>query len=230
MTEQGSGNKVDGANRLRLRTPAADPALSAAQQAAVSGAVADDGMAGPNHHKSGLLVVLSLILLFAAGGYGLYKVLTYSPSTAESQPSSASEAINRSTRVRDEVTANRARLDVSADVIVGESEDPVLTVFEAPMEASMVVTEATSGDANGTTMADEQGSATGQSEAIGQYLSERFIGSVRLGETDPRVILDGRSYSRGERIEGPYEIRFVAAREGVLYFQDDKGITYRRRF
>ncbi len=237
MNEQSEESKKDTDKRLRLRTsPASSSSPQSLTKSASTNAGTGEKALKEDHHKAGLLVVLVIFLLFVVGGYGLYKVLSYSPAETDPRARSGGEAVARSARVQAGTAVRESEQQSSVDVIVGTSEEPVLTVFETPIEAPVASAEV---DAQGDEVVDvnqlegqaqQATSSDDQSEAIGKYIASRFIGSVRLGETDPRVILDGRSYSRGDRIEGPYEIRFIAAREGVLYFEDNTGIVYRRRF
>ncbi len=237
MTEQNKGINQDACKRLRLRT---SPGSHASAESPANGASADTAVAEKavkaDHHKAGLVIVLVILLLFVAGGYGLYKVLSYSSAEKNARETSGSEAVLRSARVQTGTAVRESEQQSSVDVIVGTSEEPVLTVFETPLEAPVTSAEVVAQSDAAVDVDEFAGQvresppSDDQSEAISKYIASRFIGSVRLGETDPRVILDGRSYSRGESIEGPYGIRFIAAREGVLYFEDDAGIVYRRRF
>jgi hypothetical protein len=234
MTEPDYRSQSDRRIRLRLRTPAAGSDTSAASTPDVS----SDGKpeAQSSQHTAGVAVLVVLLLFFVAGGFGLYKVITYAPPAVSDDKSQPSEPAARSSRVASEMHPEAKRSDATAEVIVGQSEEPVLTVFQTPIELVQNADGAANGAESEVNGAGEVSSASGSTadkehtEAIRLFLADRFIGSVRLGENDPRVILDGRSYSQGDTIEGPYKIRFVAAREGVLYFEDEQGIVYRRRF
>jgi hypothetical protein len=237
MNKESDGSDQDVGKSLRLRT---SRAMNTFDESATNGA-SEDARAGEKkakaaHHKAEFVVVLAILLLFVLGGIGLYLVVNYSPSVQDSGNGSGSEVLARSARVQGGTAVRESEQQSSVEVIIGTSEQPVLTVFESPIGAPPASIEV---DVQGDQVVDvnspdwqapEVSRNADYSEAIGKYIAARFIGSVRLGETDPRVILDGRSYSRGDRIEGPYEIRFIAAREGVLYFEDNSGIIYRRRF
>ena len=234
MTGHEKDGQIDAKTRLRLRTPSQ---VNVSPDSSPTTATADaKPEAESSQHTAGVAVLVVLLLFFVAGGFGLYKVITYTPPAALDDKSQSAEPAARSSRVASETHSEGNLSDATAEVIVGQSEEPVLTVFQTPIalvESDVGTASGFESEVNG---AEEVPTASASAadkehiEAIRLFLADRFIGSVRLGENDPRVILDGRSYSQGDTIEGPYKIRFVAAREGVLYFEDEQGIVYRRRF
>jgi hypothetical protein len=183
--------------------------------------------------KAGMMIVLVVFLFFIAGGYALYKVLTYAPSepSAHADPaekgrvSGGLSAVKKANAVRVEQQINADTVDNITEI----TETSAVIVSAVDVSTEMLAPEIISAKAQVLSVT-ENNIATTASEIISQFLGERFIGSVRQSENDPRVIIDGRNYSRGDRLEGPHEIRFIAAQKGMLYFQDDVGRVYRRRF
>ncbi len=67
-------------------------------------------------------------------------------------------------------------------------------------------------------------------EAVSAYLQGIFIGSVRSSETSSRAVINGVQYEQGDLVNESLGLRFILARQGILYFRDANEITYSKRF
>lgn len=158
-------------------------------------------------------------------------------NTAREQTTLAQRQLEETRRLRDdtllrfqavvaELNATRdekerlARANVSLQAEVRSAQ-------QSPRPSSVV---GPAGDPNRAVVGPAGPATTLDGKTADMVIAALQIIGVTRGETEDKVILDGRVYRNGDLVEAQLGIVFVRIDENSLVFQDRRGREYRRRF
>lgn len=174
---------------------------------------------GKSSFLPSILVILLLLGVLGAAGYGLWMVLqpALTGETGEFSDNNAGTEskgpIGKAKDVISKVNSNVADADGEIESFSGKSPDSK-TLKEAPKAAVPPQKATTSG--------------VGQS-SVTEYLSSVHVGGMRQGER-PMIIIDGTAYKPNDVVNEATGLKFDGFRDGKLAFRDRKGIVYLKSF
>jgi len=207
-----------------------------------------------------IFIVMMLLLVLGGSGYGLWFILSSAKDPgADTETSSNTESTSEETKksgnfISESIAKAKATIatvpDGEADkVIESVSSDPeppkkTAASSEPPTPATPTPATPTPATAKPATAKPATAKpatakpatakpATAPSranvDAVSDFLTGAHIGGVRAGE-NPKVMINGQSYSMNELIDADTGLRFAGMRDGKLAFKDAKGIVYLKSF
>ncbi len=195
-----------------------------------------------------LIVITLLLAILGGAGYGLYYILSNpSEATENTAEPDANKAAAASTETSDdapergpiakarETIANlpdsEAWRDAKDETTASEAEQKtgkdVQEKAPKPDEATEAATAAPEAEAE---PAPEPPTIdASRTDSISEFLQTAHVGGVRTGD-QPKLILNGQSYNKGDLIDADNGLRFIGIRDGKIAFRDTQGVVYIKSF
>ena len=173
-----------------------------------------------------ILVIAALLFLLTGSGLGIWWVLR-SPGA---EPSSTS------TLKTPAEPANKGPIGKAREAIAAAEENAVpakLLESGQPAEAKPVAApapEAVAGTGPEPAQASGVPDVAANTEAVTRYLESAFIGAVGGVASNPRAMIDGKNYMKGDIVNESLGLRFINVDGGTLYFKDSNDVIYVKRF
>lgn len=174
---------------------------------------------GKDSFLPSILVILLLLGVLGAAGYGLWMVLQPAEAgeTGEiSENNAGTESkgpIGKAKDVISKVNSNVADADDEVESFSGKSP-----ASKAPKQAPKAV------------VPQQKAATSGVGESsVTEYLSSVHVGGMRQGER-PMIIIDGAAYQLNDVVHEATGLKFDGFRDGKLAFRDRKGIVYLKSF
>lgn len=167
---------------------------------------------------SGILIIVILLLILGAAGFGIWWVLK--------EP--ADEASPAVTATKNETPATAQPSNPVQRAKETIAKVPVATVPEintAPVSPPKTLAPASIP----TPQSAAPSEASVLQQAITQFLGDAHIGGVRTGNS-PRVTIGGETYNAGDIIDETLSLSFVGIQDGRLLFKDRNGVHYLKSF
>ncbi len=147
------------------------------------------------------------------------------PVSRAKQAIAALEAVATPEEVLDAVDTDAPAEETGS--VPAQLQETVLADAEGAPAPDVPVTGAA---AAAPATASDEAARTAHQEAVTEFLASVFVGAVGGVSSNPRAMIDGENYSRGDLINAELGLRFVEADRGTLYFRDEYGIIYVKRF
>jgi flagellar basal body-associated protein FliL len=183
-----------------------------------------------------LIVIIILIAILGGAGYGLYYIFSSNTGTAETegvaeQQAAAKEKEESGGLLSGPIAKAKETIAKIPDSAGWEKEEKEATAAAektvtedvSENEAEPVVEAATDTEKPPSTIDPSQ------TDSISEFLQNAHVGGVRTGDR-PKLILNGKSYNKGDLIDPNNGLRFIGIRDEKLAFQDTQGIVYIKSF
>lgn len=207
--------------------PAPEPLAAATAEPA-----APDPIEGPEESRGpwlSIVVIAALLFLLAGSGLGIWWVLR-PPSPASSgtpAPETPAEPVNKGPvgKAREAIAAaqeNAVPAELLASGTTPAAPEPAPLSGPGP--------EAVAGTLPAPAQPAEATDLSANTEAVTRYLENVFIGAVGGVASNPRAMIDGKNYTKGDMVNESLGLRFVDVDGGTLYFKDSNDVIYVKRF
>lgn len=179
-----------------------------------------------------VIVILGLLALLGACGYGLYYVLQEPSGNNESASNqeSAAQKEESGSFLSQPIEKAKAVISKVPDQGAALPEEKTSAPAESPPQEAK---EPDPAEAAGPAGAENKPSAasldSSQTSSVAAFLQAVHVGGTRTGER-PKLILNGQSYEKGDIVDPSSGLRFIGFRNKKIAFQDTQGIVYIKSF
>lgn len=189
---------------------------------------------GENKKSRGLLtsfiVIFILLAVLAGSGYGLYYLLSRPAETKDSVSTLEESDADKAAKKKSDglLSGPIAKAKATIAKIPGTSSDFEERPSEPEEKPAQAAPEVDRTTATETEKLPAAANSI-QTDNVANFLTNAHIGGVRKGN-NPKLILNGKSYNKGDLVDPTNELRFVGFKDEKLAFRDAQGIVYIKSF